>query len=167
MRRGRCPPPFCFLSFYEWDQAISTNDVDLARASDNRVAVGAVHSAVAALCCGGSGWRGCACVTTVCPDGNHLALENGAIHFNLPEFVHVVEDELQDRVAGNGTRPTVFIGTGDDQAVFFGCALELLVMIHSIVGGVGNIMDDIQQVTRFMNHACNHFFQWPGGEVRR
>lgn len=104
-------------------------------------------------------------VAGMCADGNHLALGNGAVHFDLPEFVHVIEDKLENGVTRSGVRPTVFVGAGNAQAVFFGCPLELLIVVHSIVTCILHAMDDVQQVAGFVNHACNHFFQRAGGEV--
>ena len=167
-RRGcRCVPRHIKASFLGFDKghhAIAANNIDLACASYNGVAFGAVHPAVAAPCRGG-GCGGSACVATVRSDGNHLTLGNRTVHFNLSEFVHMVDHKLENRVTRSGARPSVFVGAGNGQAVFFGCALELLIVVYSIVGCVLDVANDVHQVTSFMYHTCNNILNGAGIQV--
>lgn len=129
---GVVSPAVLFLSLYEWHQAITANDVNLACTPNNCVAIGAIHTAVAAFSWDGS-WCCGACVTAVGSNGNHLILGNGAVHFNVPQIVCVVKHELQHPVSRFGGTPTVFFGTVNNQAVIFGGLLELSVVVYSIV----------------------------------
>lgn len=88
-------------ALHKGNQTVTANHIHFASAADNGVTVGAVHPAVAALCRGG-GCGGSACVAAVRSDGNHLILRDCTVHLNLPEFVHVVENELEDGVARSG-----------------------------------------------------------------
>ena len=88
-------------ALHKGNQTVTANHIHFASAADNGVTVGAVHPAIAALCRGG-GCSGGACVAAVRSDGNHLILRDCTVHLNLPEFVHVVENELEDGVARSG-----------------------------------------------------------------